>query len=343
MASSVDNPIVPCVSDTLPPNSVKTRERPAAHAAGRVFLASVGLGALGLGGSAFLLVRALVSWHVTPAAASHHVTILGARLSYPVANADAIIVLALALLAVVATLRAVRRAAREAIGALRLQHGLEQLRRAEFGGALVIDDRRPLAFCAGLLRPRIYVSTGALAVLDERALQAVLDHERHHARRRDPLRLATGRVLEEALFFVPGLRELARRQQALAELSADEGAILTAPENRSGLARAMLTFCDSSTAEEPVGFDPSRVDHLLGESPSWRFPALLCLSAAATLALLVAIAVVAGRLAAGSATLAPPFISSQPCVTALAAFPVSLAIAGRGTWRRLRTANPGSR
>jgi len=59
---------------------------------------------------------------------------------------------------------------------------------------------------------------GAVAALDDGALSAVLAHERHHARRRDPLRLATGRVLARALFFLPELRDLVNRQQALAEL-----------------------------------------------------------------------------------------------------------------------------
>jgi hypothetical protein len=338
MTASPDSPVVQSASGTpsaIDPNAV---DRPAASAAARVFAAGVGLGALGLGGVTFVLVRLLESWRVSPQAASHHVTILDQRLSYPTANADAIVVVALAVLALIAVARGARRATREAIGSVRLQRRLGRVSRDERSGALVIGDARPLAFCAGLLRPRIYLSTGALTALDEHALRAVLDHERHHARRRDPLRLATGRVLEDALFFVPGLRELARRQQALAELSADEGAIRAAPANRSGLARAMLSFSDSSTDEQPVGFDPARVDYLLGEPPSWRFPALLCLSAAAVLALLAAVAVLAGRIAAGTATLAPPFLSSQPCITVLAALPAALALIAWSGARRLLAA-----
>ena len=87
-------------------------------------------------------------------------------------------------------------------------------------GAQVIDDDRPLAFCAGLLHPRVYVSRGALGMLGEAELSAVLAHERHHARRRDPLRLASTRVLADALFFAPPLGELIRRQQSLAEIGA---------------------------------------------------------------------------------------------------------------------------
>jgi hypothetical protein len=187
----------------------------------------------------------------------------------------------------------------------------------------------------------VYVSSGAVALLDEAALGAVLAHERHHARRRDPLRLAAGRVGARALFFVPGLRELARRQQSLAELSADESAIAAAPENRAALAQAMLSFVDDSGDQDGAGVDPARVDHLLGEAPSWRFPMLLCLAAAALLALLVAVAALAGQLAAGSATLAPPLLSSRPCVVVLAAIPavvglVALRLRRRVVWERPR-------
>ena len=155
----------------------------------------------------------------------------------------------------------------------------------------MIDDDRPHAFCAGLLSPRVYVTSGALAILDESALEAVLAHERHHARRRDPLRLATSRVLTRAMFFLPALGELDRGQQALAEMSADESAIEAAPGNRSALARAMLTFSDASEADDSVGIDPARVDYLLGEPPRWRFPAMLCLVAIGLLALVVTTAV----------------------------------------------------
>lgn len=170
------------------------------------------------------------------------------------------------------------------------------------------------------------ISTGAVASLDEPALRAVLEHEHHHARRRDPLRLAVGRVLSRALFFVPGIGELVRHQQSLAELGADERAIDAGSENRSALARAMLSFSEETDTGESVGIDPARVDHLLGEPPSWRFPALLCASALAVLALIATVALLAGLLASGSATLAPPFLSNQPCVVMLGLIPAAVGL-----------------
>jgi hypothetical protein len=178
-------------------------------------------------------------------------------------------------------------------------------------------------------------AAAAVALLDEDALSAVLAHERHHAHRHDPLRLAVGRVLAHALFFLPKLGDLVERQQALAELSADESAVSGADADRSALARAMLSFSESGASGGSTGIDPARVDYLLGEPPNWRFPVLLCLAAICILVLLVAVAVLAGHVASGSATLALPFLSRQPCIVVLAAIPAVLGVAATHHRRRL--------
>jgi hypothetical protein len=281
-----------------------------------------------------VIFRMAETWRITPGATSHEVSIVGAKLTYPAANLAAVVVVALALLGLAVTAITVGGALHELAADRRLRRWLAARASRRHGEALVIEDERPRAFCAGLLRPRVYISTGVLALLDESALAAVLVHERQHARRRDPLRLACGRVLARALFYVPGLGELVRRQEALAELSADERAIAAGPENRAAMARAMLSFAERSRPHDPTGLDPERIDHLLGEPPSWRFPLLLCLLALCLLGLLAAAGVLAGHLAAGSATLAPPFLSRQPCVMVLATIPALLALVAVGLRRR---------
>jgi hypothetical protein len=282
------------------------------------------LGGLGLASALFVLARLLESWHVTPHAASHRILIFGQRLSYPAANLDAIVIVFLAVLGFAVTIRALSGAVREIRASRRFGRLLSGDRPPALHGAVLLADARPRAFCAGLARPRVYVSTGALALLDDAALSAVLAHERHHARRHDPLRLAVGRVLSRALFFIPTLGDLVERQQTLAELSADESAVDEAPANRAALARAMLSLSDPAACGRSAGIDPARVDYLLGEPPSWRFPALMCLAAGSVLVLLIAVAVLAGRAASGSTTLAVPFLSQQPCIIVLAAIPAGL-------------------
>ena len=315
--------------------------QPAAVAAARVARAGALLGALGLASTAFVVSRLVEAWRVAPASASHEISIIGDRLSYPAANLAAVVVLVLALVGLVVTVLAVAAAVGEVLASRRFARELRAQKPRPLRDAWLIADERPRAFCAGLIRPTVYVSSGAVALLDEAALGAVLAHERHHARRRDPLRLAAGRVCARALFFVPGLRELLRRQQSLAELSADESAIAAAPENRAALAQAMLSFVEESGDDPGAGIDPARVDQLVGELSSWRFPMLLCVAAAALLALLVAVAALAGQVAVGSTTLAPPLLSSRPCVVVLAAIPVviglvALRLRRRVVWERPR-------
>lgn len=315
-------------------------ERPAATAAARVSGASLLLGGLGLVSAILVLVRLMESWRVGSGATSHRIEVFGQGFSYPAANVNAIVILLLAALGSVVTVRALGGAMRECHASRRFSRAVSRRQLETLRDAVVVPGAQPRAFCAGLLRPRVYVSAGAVAVLDEAALDAVLAHERHHARRRDPLRFAAGRVLADALFFLPELGLLVERQQALAELSADESAVDGVPAKRSALARAMLSFSDAPTSGGGGGVDPARIDYLLGEPPSWRFPALLCGAAAGVLVLLVAVGVLAGRVAIGSATLALPFLSRQPCILVLAVIPAALGVLAASLSRRLRLRFP---
>jgi beta-lactamase regulating signal transducer with metallopeptidase domain len=307
-------------------------DRPAARALALAWTAGLLLGLLGLMSFVPVLARLLESWRVSAHAVAHHVSILGQTLSYPAANAGAVIVLALGLLGGIVTVIALAAIVSEFRGARRLARRLDELDPTPRDGILVIDDEGPEAFCAGLLRPRIYVTTGALARLDGPALDAVLAHERQHARRRDPLRLAASRVIARSLFFLPAMPELRRGQQMLIEITADESAVHAAAGDRSALARAILSLSDGAEASGSAGVDPVRVDYLLGDAHGWRFPALMCMVALTLIALILTVAILAGREATGSATLDPPFLSAQPCVVMLALIPCAAALTA--AWAR---------
>ncbi|MCW3027609.1 MAG: peptidase Ste24p [Solirubrobacterales bacterium] len=314
-------------------SAVHAPQQPAAIAARRAFGAGFLLGVLGLASAGIVFARLFESWRVAPGPASHVISVFGQRLSYPTANTGAIVITALAILGLLMAAAAAWRAARELLASRAFGRAIAARSPRPLDGAWVIEDDRAQAFCAGLLRPRVYLSTGALELLDSAALAAVIAHERQHARRHDPLRLACSRVLLAGLFFVPALRRLTQRQHALAELSADEAAVLSTGGDRSALASAMLSFSRAGDADA-VGVDPERIDHLLGERVHWGLPVALCLGTAAALSTLIALAVLAGHAAAGSATLAPPFLSGQPCVAVLAMIPAAGALAG---WAYART------
>jgi hypothetical protein len=322
---------------TADQGALPRRESPAGVAAARAFWTSMAVGAVALAAASVAIAQLFASWRIGGTPASHEVSLLGLRVSYPAANLAAIAVTVLAGFGLLIAGAAAWGLGRELLADRRFRRALAASSPVALHGVLLIADDTPQAFCAGLLRPRVYVSTGAWELLDPAALAAVMAHERHHALRRDPLRVACGRALAAGLFFVPSLRHLVERQHALAEIGADEAAVQTGGVDRSALASAMLSFADAA-GPQGGGVEPERIDSLLGERASWRFPLALCVGAVAALALFVAVAVLAARTAAGSATLAPPFLSSQPCVVMLALIPLAVAVtvAAQARSRRAR-------
>jgi Zn-dependent protease with chaperone function len=146
----------------------------------------------------------------------------------------------------------------------------------EIGGRVVriVPGAEPRAFCAGLWRPSVYLSEGALERLGPRERSAVVAHEGHHAARRDPLRILIARAIGDAY----SLRALPRRELALAELAADAAAVRR--DGAAPLAAAMLAFDDVA---------PERVDRLVGTPPADEVPRGLVAGAAIVLVVLTAL------------------------------------------------------
>ena len=297
-----------------------SRRRPRVATVGgvAVYRLQLAIGGTGLAAAAGALGLGVSAVRVAPADA-HRLSVGGLRFTYPALNVAAGVLLAFAALGAAVLVVIVRatirhlRAQRKLVGALPVVGAHRD--------ATVIEAREPLAFCAGWLRPRIFVSRAAVEQLSEAELEAVLAHERHHRARRDPLRLAVGRVLSHALFFLPVLQPLQARHGDVAELRADAAAVdavAVAP-----LASALLML--GATGDGVVGVSPERVDQLLGQAPAWRPPWLLLAFALATLAGVVALLWRVSGSASIAATLS---ISSQPCVLVLALVPVVAALAG---------------
>ncbi|MGH2783201.1 MAG: hypothetical protein ACRDLA_17685, partial [Thermoleophilaceae bacterium] len=114
----------------------------------------------------------------------------------PDAGPAALLLLPLAGISTLALILGGRSLVRQVRGKRRFLASLRILHASDVAGTrvTVFDSRRPQAFCAGFLRPRIYLSTAA-AALPGGHLEAIVAHERHHRRRRDPLRLLVARTL----------------------------------------------------------------------------------------------------------------------------------------------------
>jgi Peptidase family M48 len=197
----------------------------------------------------------------------------------------------------------------------------------------VIAGTRPEAFCAGYLRPSVYISRGALELLNTPELDAVLAHEHHHRLVRDPLRFALGHILGQALFFVPVLRLLHDRYGDLAEVNADRAAVRASGGRQTPLASALLVF-DASAPPGASGISPVRVDSLLGQPARWRLPLSLMAASLAAVSALSLLTWQAGGVASVHATFNVPFLSSQPCVVIIALLPLLACLVGIRRWAR---------
>jgi Zn-dependent protease with chaperone function len=254
---------------------------------------------------------------------AHEASLAGVHVALPDANPAAIALLALATIGVGVVLALLRGVWVIGRSHRRLQRGLPVA--GPLPGApdvTVFQHDRVMAFCAGLLRPRVYVSAGALRELGEDELRAVLAHERRHRARRDPLRLVTARLLGEALFFAPAVRTLARRYDTLAELAADDHALAAVGGDASVLASAMLAF--------DAGVAPERADHALGLRGDWALPLGLSAMTATGIAGMALLVWQLGH----HAVLRTALVSPAPCVIVLALVPLSAVALGMWASRR---------
>jgi len=215
-------------------------------------LAAVGaLGALGaarggsgVAGGAFALVsRALNGGYAS--GVRHLLTgTLGLRL---LALAASLVLLLLLCSILVAAFAAVLRARRRQRVLLSLlAHGDPKV-----PGALVVDHPAAAAYCVPGLRSRIVISAGALDLLDQAELAAVLAHERAHLRERHDLVLLPFAALLRAFRWSAVAREAQAAVALLVEMLADDRAL----RHRSAteLATALIRVGAAGAGRAPNG------------------------------------------------------------------------------------------
>lgn len=180
-------------------------------------------------------------------------------------------------------------------------------RRLGLAGRLeVVQSAQPYAFCYGLLRPRIRVSTGLTNLLSEGELEAVMLHERHHLRSRDPLKILLTRALGRAFFFLPLIAELGRYYLVAKEVEADR-AVIRAQGGGRQLAAVLLKLalsCPGIDQETTVaglgGVIETRIDSLLGAgAPVRPRPSSAAIGLSALVLVAIAVVVLAPNLVGG--------------------------------------------
>jgi len=290
------------------------------------------LAAAGLAASVAAVIGVARAVRIDPTAA-HRIRVGGHTLSYPAINAAAALVLVVALVGAIALARMSRTSWRCLRDHRRFAAHMARARVSDrtvtIAGESVpvrcFASDRAEAFCAGLLRPQIYLSTRTLTALTQSELTAVVAHERRHQMAHDPLRSLLGRLLARGLFFLPALGRLQHAAELRAEIDADALALRASDGRGQPLAAAILSM-SSGQGRDGFGISPERLDHLLGQPGATPLPLGLIGLALITVTAMVAVLWQALRVATISATFSLPLVSRQPCVLALAALPALLGL-----------------
>lgn len=177
----------------------------------------------------------------------------------------------------------------------------------DLGGRIVcLGDPSLAAFCYGFVRPRVAITTGLLERLDDEELAAVLAHERHHLRRRDPIRALMIHAFSAAAFMFPVAPAVRLRLDARLELAADRAALTVA--SPGALAGALLTVLVGGEAAvvgaTRLSATESRIAHLSG-TPA--LPAIPVEATAASFGVLLVVGVATAALAL------PPDLIAMVC------------------------------
>jgi beta-lactamase regulating signal transducer with metallopeptidase domain len=91
---------------------------------------------------------------------------------------------------------------------------------------VVLREDKPFAYCFGVRTPKIYITTGLIALVNKKELEVILRHERYHLEHRDNLILLFATLLTSLFPFFPILKDFIRIYKTDRELLADEAAIL---------------------------------------------------------------------------------------------------------------------
>lgn len=187
-----------------------------------------------------------------------------------------------------------------ALGILRAARAVRSfVRQSELGpgpaGTVMVGGPDVVVAAAGLHRPRVVVSAGALITLDDDELAASLDHERGHIERHHRFVLLMGQFLAALGRPLPGTRTAMRELAYQLERDADAFAVRRRHDPlalASAICKAAVGSVGGTTAVATAlgGEGPAsrRVAQLAGSSPAGRATRLTTILTAGMVALTIA-------------------------------------------------------
>lgn len=119
-----------------------------------------------------------------------------------------------------------RKIVKNAFRLKRYSHIRPLLKRFQLEKAFVlVEDEQPYAFCFGVIRQHMYISTGLVVSMNEQELIAVLLHERYHLEQKDSLTMLIASLIQVLFPFFPVIADLFTRYRIECETRADQAAI----------------------------------------------------------------------------------------------------------------------
>jgi beta-lactamase regulating signal transducer with metallopeptidase domain len=96
---------------------------------------------------------------------------------------------------------------------------------------IIFDDKTPQAFCIGILKPQIFLSTELLKIMSRLELETIIIHEKQHLDNNDNFVLLILQVLKNTFFFLPIFRDIVDHYEIQNEIRADDLAIRKSGQN----------------------------------------------------------------------------------------------------------------
>lgn len=115
--------------------------------------------------------------------------------------------------------------------------------------AVLVKSDKEFAFCLGVRTPKIYFSTGLLAQLSIKELEAVLRHEQYHLEKHDTFTMIVASIAHSLFPFFPLVGDLIKKYRIEREIEADKFAITQTGDQHALISalKKLLAFPTVST------------------------------------------------------------------------------------------------
>lgn len=115
----------------------------------------------------------------------------------------------------------------------------------------LVESELPIALCFGLLKPKIYISTGLVNSLTDHQTEAILLHELFHFKNKHMLLSFVNELLASLMFFFPLLKDITISVRRLFETEADNF-VVEFQKTDKHLKEAQRFFTENSHSFSPV-------------------------------------------------------------------------------------------